>query len=85
MTTTMLPHKLSSTPAWSEMNSSFRGLLKSRLFASELFFLFFLGKGLPPGPSCSGCCVLSLSLSLRAVTMLLTVKAAMNRSSSTIG
>lgn len=84
MTRMMLPVKLSNTPAWSVMNSSFLGRLKSSAFASEWSFLFFLGSGFPPGPYCSGgCCVASLSL--RAVTILRTVKATMNRTRMMIG
>jgi len=83
MTTTMLPVKLSSTPACSVMKSSFRGRLKSKAFASVPSFLLFFGSGLPPGPYCSGGCVSALSL--LAVTMLLTVKADMNRRRRTIG
>lgn len=83
MTRAMLPVTLKSTPDCREMKSSFRALLKSRAFASELSFWLFLGKGLPPGPSWSDCGVSSLSL--RAVTMLRTVKAVRKIKSRAIG
>jgi hypothetical protein len=53
MTRAMFPVKLKSTPDWREMKRTFRALLKSSAFASDLSFLLFLGKGLPPGPSWS--------------------------------
>jgi hypothetical protein len=83
MTKAMFPHKLKSTPDWREMKRTFRALLKSRAFASDLSFLLFLGKGLPPGPSWSDGGVSSLSL--RAVRMLRTVKATMKIMSRAIG
>jgi hypothetical protein len=66
------------------MNSIFLDLLKSRESATVSSFLFFLGRGLPPGPSCSDCFV-SSSLLLLALNMLLTVKAVMKINSSSIG
>lgn len=78
MTTRMLALSENMTPTESHSKSSLRGRAKSRSgemsdsFLTALFF--FLGSGLPPGPSCSGRCEGRVSLSLRAVTMLRTVK-----------
>lgn len=83
MTRAMFPQILRSTPDCSEMKSNFRALLKSKALSPDLSFWLFLGKGLPPGPSWSDCGVSSLSL--RAVTMLRTVKAVRNIRSSAIG
>jgi hypothetical protein len=83
MTRAMFPVRLKSTPDCREMNSNFRALLKSRVLASDLSFWLFLGKGLPPGPSWSDWGVSSLSL--RAVTMLRTVKAVRKIRSRAIG
>lgn len=78
----VLPKNVRVTARESHSNSSFRGLLKSKISFASL--LAVLGNGFPPGPKV---CSVELSpvLALRAVTMLRAVNVTRKKPKSTIG